>query len=282
MEEIFIESIHKENLYDNLLKKLSIDCKNCCGLCCVALYFAKTEGFPKDKVPGKPCENLMPDFRCAIHSKLINNKLKGCLAYDCFGAGQAVTQSIYQGKDWKTAPEIAQQMFNVFITVWHLHQMLWYLIEASTITFADDQNADISKLILENEEMTRLCPEDILALDIDNYRARVNQVLKKTCELVSAGMNCRDHGVKSKDFIGKNFKRSNLNGKDFSMALLIAANLEGCSLNGANFLGADLRDANIKNTDLSECVFLTQAQVNAAKGNRNTKLPIWITYPTSW
>jgi uncharacterized protein YjbI with pentapeptide repeats len=66
------------------------------------------------------------------------------------------------------------------------------------------------------------------------------------------------------------------------MALMIAANLEGCSLRGTNFLGADMRDANIKNTDLSSCVFLTQMQINSAKGNRNTKLPGNLSYPDSW
>ncbi len=39
-------------------------------MCCVSLYCVKTDGFPADKVAGKPCKNLMSDFRCAIHSQL--------------------------------------------------------------------------------------------------------------------------------------------------------------------------------------------------------------------
>jgi hypothetical protein len=37
---------------------LRADCKNCFGLCCVALYFSASEGFPIDKDAGQPCLNL--------------------------------------------------------------------------------------------------------------------------------------------------------------------------------------------------------------------------------
>ena len=66
------------------------------------------------------------------------------------------------------------------------------------------------------------------------------------------------------------------------MSLLIAANLEEANLLGANFLGADMRDTNIKNTDLSHSLFLTQIQINAAKGNENTVLPPYLYVPISW
>jgi uncharacterized protein YjbI with pentapeptide repeats len=58
--------------------------------------------------------------------------------------------------------------------------------------------------------------------------------------------------------------------------------MEGCSLKGTNFLGADMRDAVIGNTDLSESLFLTQMQVNSARGNSGTLLPEKLTRPTFW
>ena len=85
-----------------------------------------------------------------------------------------------------------------------------------------------------------------------------------------------------KDFMGHNFKKSRLNGCDFSSALLIAANLEECDLTGCNFLGADMRDTNIQNADLSESIFLTQGQINAAKGNLNTRIPGHLIRPSEW
>lgn len=277
-----MEIIRKENEHKELLETLSIDCKKCSGLCCVALYFAKTDGFPNNKEAGKPCENLMQDFRCTIHAELADSKLKGCLAYDCFGAGQKVTQHIYEGKNWKTSPEHAKQVFRVFLIVGQLHQMCWYLLEASQLMATKKLSGEIDKLIAQNEHMTQNTPEQILDLNIDEYRERVNQVLKKASELVELSINGSCDDKKSKDFFGKNFRKTNLDGKDFSMAFLIAANLEGCSLRGTNFLGADLRDTNIRNTDLSESIFLTQGQVNSAKGNRGTKLPPKLTYPKMW
>lgn len=272
----------KEKTYSGVLKKLSIDCEKCCGLCCVALYFSKSDGFPTDKAAGKPCVNLMSDFRCSIHSKLIECKMKGCLAYDCFGAGQMVTQSIYNCSDWKSMPAISEQMYKVFLIVWQLHQMLWYLIEASSLVSNSDIKNDIDALITENENVTKLSPDEILNFDIDKYKTKINNILRNVTKEVSNANNTKSNDKKTVDFIGKNFKKQNLDGRDLSMTLLIAANLEGCSLNGTNFLGADLRDANIKNTDLSKSIFLTQGQINSAIGNKNTILPSYLSLPISW
>ncbi len=277
-----MKKIHDNNQYTALLEKLSIDCKNCSGLCCVALYCAKAEGFPADKIAGKPCKNLLPDFRCAVHEKLMDCKLKGCMAYDCYGAGQKVTKSIYSGVNWQTNHTIKEEMFQVFLIVNKLHQMLWFLVEASTLIPAKELKDEINALIDENEKMTQLPPSDIISLNLDAYKVRVNYILKKSSELVQRATANTIDNIKSSDYIGKNFKKSNLNGQDFSMTLLIASNFEGCSLFGTNFLGADMRDANIKNADLSESIFLTQMQVNASKGNINTKLPVNLSIPSSW
>jgi uncharacterized protein YjbI with pentapeptide repeats len=47
-------------------------------------------------------------------------------------------------------------------------------------------------------------------------------------------------------------------------------------------IGADLRDADVRGADLSESLFLTQAQINAAKGDRATKLPPLLERPFYW
>ena len=69
-----------------LRRRLRPDCQSCCGLCCVALYFAKADGFPADKAAGTPCRQLTDDFRCALHDELAARGLHGCAAYDCLGA----------------------------------------------------------------------------------------------------------------------------------------------------------------------------------------------------
>jgi hypothetical protein len=265
-----------DNKYADLAEELKISCEKCSGLCCVALYCMKTDGFPADKEGGKPCKHLMGDFRCDMHAKLAEKNMKGCLSYDCFGAGQKVTRIYGADKNWRLNPEKASEIFRVFLIVFQLHQMEWYLLESLSLDVDEQLKGDIKALINENESMTSKSPENILKLDIDQYQLRVNQVLKQ--------VNCKAAAKApgGKNFLGKNFNKANLDNMDFSMALMIAADLEGCSLRGTSFLGADMRDANIMNTDLSNSIFLTQMQINSAKGNLHTKLPENISRPASW
>ncbi|HBG11953.1 MAG TPA: hypothetical protein DDX68_09370, partial [Clostridium sp.] len=257
--------------YDDLRKNLKIDCKKCSGLCCVALYCTKTDGFPANKEAGTPCKHLDSDFSCKIHSRLADNNYKGCLAYDCFGAGQRTTQLYLPDGTWETNSEQKDKLFQVFIIVYQLHQMLWYLVEAFTLTSDELLKSTIDLLISENEQMLQQPMDHIAMLDLSEYRSNVNIVLKQISTDISANdTSSQIHGL---NYLGKNFKKANLDRKNFSMSLMIAANLSGCSLKNTNFLGADLRDANIRNADLSKSILLTQMQINSAIGNSNTKIP---------
>lgn len=274
--------IHDEGAIDvGLLEELKIDCSKCSGLCCVALFFSKMDGFPEDKTAGIPCVNLQNDFKCKIHSELIKRKMRGCIGYDCFGAGQKVTQVIYNSSNWRTEPPKAQEMYDVFLAIFQLHQILDFLAEAKTIIPARALWGDIKVLIKEGREVCNSTPQYILAYDIEKYKGQVNETLKKVSNLIRANYNPikEEH---NKNFIGKSYKEKNLSGKDFTMSLLIAADFEKCSFHGANFLGADTRDTNFSSADLSEAVFLTQGQVNSAKGNSHTKLPVNLCRPTTW
>ncbi len=265
--------------YDDLRKNLKIDCKKCSGLCCVALYCTKTDGFPANKEAGTPCKHLDSDFSCKIHSRLADNNYKGCLAYDCFGAGQRTTQLYLPDGTWETNSEQKDKLFQVFIIVYQLHQMLWYLVEAFTLTSDELLKSTIDLLISENEQMLQQPMDHIAMLDLSEYRSNVNIVLKQISTDISANdTSSQIHGL---NYLGKNFKKANLDRKNFSMSLMIAANLSGCSLKNTNFLGADLRDANIRNADLSKSILLTQMQINSAIGNSNTKIPIYLTRPAT-
>ncbi len=107
------------------------DCAQCFGLCCVALPFAASADFAIDKAAGSPCRNLRTDYRCGIHTELRQRGFNGCTVYDCFGAGQKVSQVTFGGADWRSgSPEHARLMFDVFPVVRQLHELLWYLTEA--------------------------------------------------------------------------------------------------------------------------------------------------------
>lgn len=47
-------------------------------------------------------------------------------------------------------------------------------------------------------------------------------------------------------------------------------------------IGADLRDADIRGTDLSNSIFLTQSQINSAKGDDSTSIPSTLQRPAHW
>lgn len=77
------------------------DCSRCAGLCCVAPAFAATADFAIDKPAGVPCPNLRDDFRCGIHARLRDRGFAGCTVFDCFGAGQQLTQVTFAGRPWR-------------------------------------------------------------------------------------------------------------------------------------------------------------------------------------
>lgn len=109
---------------------LRADCAQCAGLCCVALALTVSDDFAIDKPAGQPCPNLKHDFRCGIHARLEDGGFPGCTVYDCFGAGQKVTQVTFGGRDWRQAVDSGALMFEVFSVVRLLHELLWYLTEA--------------------------------------------------------------------------------------------------------------------------------------------------------
>lgn len=51
---------------------------------------------------------------------------------------------------------------------------------------------------------------------------------------------------------------------------------------GADLVGADLRDADLRGANLTYSIFITQLQINSAKGDSETKLPISISRPLNW
>src|ERR1700710_3265051 len=127
----------------DIREQLRADCASCVGLCCVVPAFAVSADFAIDKAPGEPCPNLQPDLRCGIHARLRPDGFSGCATYDCFGAGQQVSQVIFGGHDWRADPRTAQEMFAVFPVVRALHELLWYLAEALSLVTARSLHSEL-------------------------------------------------------------------------------------------------------------------------------------------
>ncbi|MCK8433270.1 pentapeptide repeat-containing protein [Streptomyces sp. D2-8] len=259
------------------------DCERCFGLCCVALPFAASADFAVDKAAGTPCRNLQEDHRCGIHARLRQKGFTGCTVYDCFGAGQQVSQITFGGQDWRTGPpERARLMFDVFPVVRQLHELLWYLTEALALPAARPVHTELRKALEKTEELTGGTPEELAGLDVAAHRQEVNVLLLRTSELARAGTKGRKKDRRGADLMGARLKGADLRGAGLRGAYLIAADLTGADLRGADLIGADLRDADLTDADLTGAFFLTQPQLNAARGSAGTRLPGSVTRPGHW
>lgn len=270
------------NLSNVISSELYSDCTKCFGLCCVALPYTKSSDFAFSKDGGTPCRNLQKDNKCCIHTDLREKGFRGCTAYECFGAGQKVSQHTYSGKDWRESSSHANEMFRVFSIVQQLHEMLYYLDQARTFEETKSIHSLLESSFKKTEELTFLSPGEILAIDIPAHRSVVNELLLKASELVRKTIKGTNKRKKRMDYLGANLKGADFRGMSLRGALLIAANLRGADLRKVDFIGADMRDADLSGADLTGSIFLTQAQVNAAIGDRHTKLPKGLTLPKHW
>lgn len=278
----------QQHAYDSSI--FQSDCANCFGLCCVALAFTASADFPVDKKKGVACKNLQDDFRCSIHRNLKLSGYSGCTSFDCLGAGQKLSQQTFNGISWKENPKSAAQMFQLLPFMQQLHEMLLYLTQA--IERCGD--SQLQKILQESrkeiDELTRASADRLLASDLSKYRQNINELLMQTSaqvRLESGRLSKKQKRKKGPDYqganlMGKKFRGIDIRGANFRGAYLIGADLSDADVRNSDFIGADLRDCNISGADLTGSIFLTQMQVNSAKGDASTSLPSFLSKPVQW
>jgi uncharacterized protein YjbI with pentapeptide repeats len=82
--------------------------------------------------------------------------------------------------------------------------------------------------------------------------------------------------------VGAALRGARLRGASLRGAYLIGADLRDADLRQADLLGADLRGADLRGADLDGALFLTQPQLEAARGDPATRLPDWLRRPAHW
>ena len=254
---------------------LEPDCTRCVGLCCVALPFRESHGFAFAKDAGEPCRNLDGAYGCSIHARLRESGMSGCTSYECFGAGQHVTQVLYAGATWRGQADGGAEMFAVFAVVQRLHEMLVLLDQARAL----DPGRDVAGLRAEVEGHTLGRPEELLDVELDRLAGLVGDVLRSVSRTVRSPDGERLSGA---DLAGHDLRIVGLADADLRGALLLAADLRSAVLARTDLLGADLRDADLSGADLSTSLFLTQPQLNAARGSGTTVLPAALRRPVGW
>jgi uncharacterized protein YjbI with pentapeptide repeats len=224
-----------------------------------------------------------------VHQTLRQKGFRGCTSYDCFGAGQQVSQVTFAGTNWRQSPETAAQMFDAFAVMRQLHESLWYLTEALSLPTTPALRDEIQHAVDATEQLTQLDAGDLVALDLASHQEATGSLLRRFSELVRARAPRRDAKDHRNDLqsrlpglIGADLRGADLRGMSLRGVLLIAADLRRADLRFADLIGADLRDADLRGADLSSALFLTQSQLNPANGNAKTRLPPAMTRPTHW
>ncbi|MCG7342556.1 pentapeptide repeat-containing protein [Sporosarcina sp. ACRSL] len=274
----------------NIREGLTADCSKCFGLCCTALAIVASTDFPINKPAGTPCVNLQSDYSCQIHSNLRGRGFKGCTVFDCLGAGQVVSQVTFKGQSWRDNPEIGDKMFRVFPIMEQIHEMIAYISEALSYDIPHKLSDRLNVQLVALQNLTRLDAEQLLVLDLAKYRIPINNLLSETSKYIRESLlaklpgnkNATNYNHERADWIGKKLRGKDLRAMNFRGAYLIAADLRNTDLRSADFIGADLRDADVSGANLSTSMFLTQMQINSAKGDVKTTLPSQIERPSHW
>jgi len=266
---------------------LGADCGSCVGLCCVALGFTRSTDFPIDKQPGEPCRHLQGDSGCGVHDRLRETGFRGCAVFDCFGAGQKVSRQLFGGRSWLADPGLRTEMFAVFPLVRRLHELLWYLDEALGLPGAAVPRRALEEHFERVRAVSDAAPADVIGTDVDALYAAARPLLVAASAAARAVAGPYPDRVDRRvgpgsDLLGVDLSHRDLRGLELRGSLLIGADLSGSDLSWTDVLGVDLRDADLRGTRLDRAIYLTQVQVNAARGDAATLLPEGFTRPAHW
>jgi len=301
---------------------LAADCARCAGLCCVVPAFTRSADFAISKPAGQPCPNLGPDSRCAIHAGLRDRGFGGCAAYDCFGAGQQTVQVTFGGRDWRSSPGLAAEMFAAFGVMRQLNELRWHLAQAAELLSPGGPAGSLSAIGAIREELSEALraaqghasgtPEMLIKLDISAHRDAVSDLLRRVSAAVRAAFAPGGQDLRGADLAGADLRATvprgaasgsaasggaalgraglraanqdgaSLRGASLRGALLIGADLTGADLVWADLTGADLRGARVGGADLSGALFLSRNQAGSALGDARTRLPAALPRPVHW
>jgi hypothetical protein len=253
---------------------LQADCARCLALCCVGPAFTASADFAVDKPAGRPCVHLRGDARCGIHGELRARGFPGCVAYDCFGAGQHVVQVTFGGARRRDAGMLA-----ALTVVEALHELRWYLTDALGRAEAAPVHPELQNALAATERLAGGGPDELAALDVAAHRREVDTLLRRASALVRGA---RGRDLAGADLAGRRLRGARLGAANLRGALLIGADLRGADLRAADLIGTDLRAADLRGADLRDALFLTRARLHAAQGDATTRLPPWLARPAHW
>ncbi|MCU1516161.1 MAG: uncharacterized protein JWQ75_882, partial [Pseudarthrobacter sp.] len=162
------------------------------------------------------------------------------------------------------------------------------LAEAQEKTFDAGTAREVEELRTAIADIARSPVQELLACDMEALHSAVGSTLAGVSEEVrggyfAGGTDRLDTGLlPGADLAGADLRSRERCGAELRGACLRAADLRGRVLSGGDLLGADLRDARLDGADLAAALYLTQAQLDSARGSSTTVVPAGLTAPPHW
>jgi hypothetical protein len=269
-----------DDLPGDLPDDLQADCTRCAALCCVVPAFSRGADFALDKPAETACPNLGSDDRCGIHPVLRERGFPGCVVYDCFGAGQHVTQHVWPGLD-RGDRAVLHQVATVFPVVRALQELRWLVRSARALGPPADLDLELADAEAELSRRADGTVEQLREEPVGAVRARVNASLTAASEHARRSVRApRD--LRGAQLVGADLAGADLRGGNLRGAVLLGADLRRADLRLADLTGADLRGARLAGADLRGALFVTRAQLEAARGDAATRLDDRLARPAHW
>ncbi|MEP1930336.1 MAG: hypothetical protein ABJJ37_03565 [Roseibium sp.] len=157
---------------------LTPDCLNCAALCCVVFPFDKSESFGIDKAAGEICANLSDKCECRIFEDRQQLGFRGCVAYNCYGAGQRVTQEIFSGRSWQDDAKLTHRMGDALSVLRRIHEQLLLLNSAKQLALTEPERHRLEELQLQLSPTVDWTEASLADFAIDDVISNVGQFLQ--------------------------------------------------------------------------------------------------------
>ncbi|HEY5410637.1 MAG TPA: hypothetical protein VIJ94_07910 [Caulobacteraceae bacterium] len=105
--------------------------------------FDCSDEFAIDKPACTACPNLDGADLCRIHDRLEPAGFKGCVLYDCLGAGQRVVQEVFAGASWRQDPSLLPAMGRALVALRGVHELIQLLQEAAKAPLTDGERLQL-------------------------------------------------------------------------------------------------------------------------------------------
>ena len=170
------------------MPSLEADCTKCAALCCVLLPFDKSDAFAFDKAGGEPCRHLAGNHSCMIHEELEAQGFKGCVRFECHGAGQRVVQEVFDGADWRSDASLLEPMSEAFQKMRAIHDLLVLLDEAGRLPLDEAARAEVDRLWAGLQPDEPFTPASLSAFDLQTRKGEVYAFLAGLRDIASKAL----------------------------------------------------------------------------------------------